>query len=114
MGLFDWLSGLFGSKGGEENRDNEDNIERDVSKNIDDLQDVHVKNEILAEQVYDDLKAQDAHETEVQKIQSEELVAAEADMQKIHVKDEVENQVCCDHSVQDVPETGVHVRSMES
>jgi|CXWL01.1.fsa_nt_gi hypothetical protein len=87
MGLFDWLSGLFSSKSGEENKDNEGNIERDVSKREEGLQNVYEKNE-APDQAYGDLKAQDEHETVMQKAESEEQGAAEADVQQD--KDEIQ------------------------
>lgn len=76
MGLFDWLSGLFSSKSGEENKDNEGNIERDVSEKEEGLQNVYEKNE-TPDQFHGDLKAQDKHE-------SEEQGAVEADQQDIN------------------------------
>jgi hypothetical protein len=63
MGLFDWLSGLFGSKSDEENNDSENKRESDDDKGVEAIQSTFEGNE-AHDQAHSDLITQDEHETE--------------------------------------------------
>ena len=78
MGLFDWFSGLFSSRGDEESKDNENNIESDDGKVAEANR--YEKNE-AQDQGYSDLKIQNELKAEPEKIESEKQETAEADAQ---------------------------------
>jgi hypothetical protein len=63
MGLFDWLSGLFSSKSGEENNDSENNREIGDSNDEEVIQNTYEKTE-TQDHVLSDLKAEEEHGTE--------------------------------------------------
>lgn len=87
MGLFDWLSGLFSSKSGEENKDSENNIERNDDKSVETIQNIYEKNE-AQDQIHNDLEAQKERDTESKKAEPDELETTEVDIR--HNKDELQ------------------------
>lgn len=62
MGLFDWLSGLFGSKSDEENNDSENKRESDDDKGVEAIQSTFEGNE-AHDQDHSDLITQNESES---------------------------------------------------
>lgn len=87
MGFFDWISGIFGSDSREENRSSENNIGKDTSADVEDVQDSsNIKSTSTSEEEI--RKPIDQEVTKLDLPQEEEIEIRDKSHSNTEVKDE--------------------------